>query len=116
RSRLREAPGSVVPLRTVFAHPTIDALAAALDAGGFDTDDGPTAVHPRPERIPLSRAQRRLWGLSSLAPESYRIRSEMVLRGPLDIAALHTALADVARRHEILRTEYVVDGDGVFQQ
>ncbi|MEU5844166.1 amino acid adenylation domain-containing protein [Rhodococcus sp. NPDC047139] len=114
--RLRDETGTAVPLRTVFANPTVDALAAALDAGDFDTDAGPVAVSPRPERIPLSRAQRRLWGLSSIAPEAYRLRSEVSLRGPLDLGALQAALGDVALRHEILRTDYVVAGDGVYQQ
>ncbi|WP_442972628.1 amino acid adenylation domain-containing protein [Rhodococcus sp. Rp3] len=114
--RLRDETGTDVPLRTVFANPTVDALATALDAGGFDTDAGPVAVSPRPERIPLSRAQRRLWGLSSLAPDAYRLRSEVNLSGPLDLGALQAALGDVALRHEILRTDYIVDGDGVYQQ
>ncbi|UYP21095.1 amino acid adenylation domain-containing protein [Rhodococcus sp. Z13] len=113
--RLREETGASVPLRTLFANPTVDALAAALDAGGFDTDEGPTVVYLRPERIPLSRAQRRLWGLSSLHPDAYRLRSEVQLRGRLDLGALQAALGDVALRHEILRTDYIVDGDGVYQ-
>ncbi|WP_441347286.1 amino acid adenylation domain-containing protein [Rhodococcus sp. CH91] len=114
--RLREKTGTAVPLRTVFANPTVDALAAALDAGGFDTDTGPVAISPRPELVPLSRTQRRLWSLSSLAPEAYRMRSELLLRGPLDLGALQAALGDLALRHEILRTDYVVSGDGVYQQ
>ncbi len=114
--RLRDETGTEVPLRTVFANPTVDALAAALDAGGFDTGAGPVAVSPRPARIPLGRAQRRLWGLSSLAPDAYRLRSEVNLSGPLDLGALQAALGDIALRHEILRTDYIVDGAGVYQQ
>ncbi|WP_440127536.1 amino acid adenylation domain-containing protein [Rhodococcus sp. SJ-3] len=113
--RLRDETGVSVSLRTLFTHPTVAALAAIIDAGGPAREDGPVAVSPRPDRIPLSRAQRRLWSLGTLAPEAYRLHSTIRLRGPLDVSALEEALDDVTQRHEILRTDYVVDGDGVQQ-
>ncbi|WP_241997405.1 non-ribosomal peptide synthetase [Rhodococcus sp. SMB37] len=113
--RLRDETGVNVSLRTLFTHSTVDALAAVIDAGGSVREDGPVAVSPRPGRIPLSRAQRRLWGLGTLTPEAYRLHSTVQLRGPLDVPALEDALDDVTQRHEILRTDYAVDGDGVHQ-
>ena len=114
--RLREETGIAVPLRTVFDHPTVEALAAAIDAGGFDVAAGPVAVAPRPSLIPLSRAQRRLWGLGRLDPGAYRLRAEIRLGGPLDPVALDAAIGDVLDRHEILRTRYVVAGTDVHQE
>ncbi|WP_048772056.1 non-ribosomal peptide synthetase [Rhodococcus ruber] len=113
--RLREETGTAVPLRLIFEHPTVESLAAALDAGGLDADTGPVPVHPRPDRIPLSRAQRRLWGLSRLDPDAYRLRADVHLTGPLDVPALEAALGDVVARHEILRTRIVVDEQGPHQ-
>ncbi|MFD6855976.1 amino acid adenylation domain-containing protein [Rhodococcus sp. NPDC060090] len=113
--RLRDETGVSVSLRTLFTHPTVEALAAVIDTGGAEREDGPVAVSPRPDRIPLGRAQRRLWGLGALTPDAYRLHSTVQLRGPLDVLALEEALDDVTQRHEILRTDYVVDGDGVHQ-
>jgi len=63
--------------------------------------------------IPLSYAQRRLWFLSQMEGPSgtYNVPFAHRLRGPLDQDALHAALGDVQRRHEVLRTVIVVDDE-----
>src|SRR5262249_26391370 len=73
---------------------------------------------PRPERVPLSLAQQRMWFLHRFDPAStaYHIVIALRLSGPLDAGALSMALADVMSRHEILRTVYP-EHDGVpYQQ
>ncbi|MFG2018041.1 amino acid adenylation domain-containing protein [Actinomadura geliboluensis] len=64
--------------------------------------------------IPLSFAQRRMWLLHQLegASETYNMSAAFRLTGPLDEAALVTAISDLIERHEILRTTYPADGDG----
>src|SRR5438477_7382120 len=63
---------------------------------------------------PLSFAQLRLWFLDQLEPGSadYNLPWLFRLRGPLDTAVLADALNDLAARHEVLRTRFVVDEDG----
>lgn len=54
----------------------------------------------------VSFGQERLWLLQQMNPESfgYNIPSAVRLHGPLHIAALESALSEIVRRHEILRT------------
>ncbi|WP_280264916.1 non-ribosomal peptide synthetase [Nocardia wallacei] len=118
-ARIAEQTGQRPTVRAVFEYPTPAALAAVLDAGEFGGDTTrPALTHrSRPQRIPLSAAQRRLWFLDRFDAESgiYNIPVALRLRGDLDIRALAAALADVVDRHEVLRTVFPEAGDGPCQ-
>jgi amino acid adenylation domain-containing protein len=60
--------------------------------------------------IPLSYAQSRLWFMHHLEPgnSSYNIPITMRLIGPLDVNALTQTLNEIVRRHEVLRTTFVM--------
>ncbi len=60
------------------------------------------------DEAPMSPGQRALWFLRQLHPDSpaYNQVFAAAVRGPLDVKALRTALALLARRHPILRTTY----------
>src|SRR5947208_4041100 len=61
------------------------------------------------DRWPLSSAQRRLWFFDRLAPGSplYNVAAAARLEGTLDARRLASALGEVVRRHEALRTVFV---------
>ena len=64
--------------------------------------------------LPLSGAQRRLWFLSELDEELpiYNVPYAFRLTGPLSVPALREALADLVRRHELLRASFFdIDGE-----
>jgi amino acid adenylation domain-containing protein len=58
--------------------------------------------------FPVSFAQQRLWLLDQLEPHNpaYNIPAGLWLSGPLNIGTLESAMTEVVRRHEILRTEF----------
>lgn len=67
---------------------------------------------PRGEGVgfPLSFAQQRLWFLNRLDPQSpfYNIPLIVRLIGPLDEGAFGSSINEVVRRHEVLRSRFVV--------
>ncbi|MFC3962646.1 amino acid adenylation domain-containing protein [Nocardia jiangsuensis] len=109
-ARLAEQTGVRLEVRTVFAEPTVAALATRIDRAEPSTRvSRPVAVR-RPAHIPLSAAQRRLWFLDRFEESgsrgAYNVPLVLRLRGSLDLEALASALVAVQERHETLRTVF----------
>ncbi|MBE9060867.1 condensation domain-containing protein, partial [cf. Phormidesmis sp. LEGE 11477] len=76
------------------------------------------APTPRPDHIPLSFAQQRLWFLHQMQPDAavYNLPMAIRVEGFLDISAFEQSLNEIVRRHEILRTRFVsIKGQPVQQ-
>ncbi|MFD5826748.1 amino acid adenylation domain-containing protein [Lentzea sp. NPDC060358] len=112
--RVRAALGVELAVREVFRTPTVRGLDAGVDS--LAAARPAVRAAERPDRLPLSAAQRRLWFLNRLEPGStYHVPIARRLRGPVDTAALRAAFGDVVARHEVLRTLFP-DHDGVPEQ
>ncbi|UXH76221.1 non-ribosomal peptide synthetase [Roseateles amylovorans] len=104
--------------RDVFEHPTVAALAAAVQTG---TAPLPLQALPAASRsgdLPVSFAQQRQWFLWQLDPQStaYHLAGAVTLRGVLDRSALQASFEALVRRHEALRTTFHADEHGQVVQ
>ncbi|MFC8419577.1 amino acid adenylation domain-containing protein [Streptomyces sp. NPDC057236] len=115
-SRIRTTFGAELPVRVLFDNPTVAGVAEWFDQAA----PGRPALRPlgRPDRLPLSHAQRRLWFIDRYEGSSatYNMPVAMRLTGPLDAGALRSAIADVVARHEALRTVFPDDGGVPWQR
>ncbi|GAA3507034.1 non-ribosomal peptide synthetase [Streptomyces showdoensis] len=106
-NRIRGAFGVRLGLDALFATPTVAGLAATLaETAG---QEAPALVAaPRPDRVPLSWAQQRLWFVNRMDPLGWTYNLPVVLRltGPVDRAALAASVEDLTARHESLRTVF----------
>ncbi|WP_420030026.1 amino acid adenylation domain-containing protein [Rhodococcus ruber] len=116
-ARLGAALDSRVPVRVLFDASTVEALAAHVEQHAGSGGSVPLVAGPRPDRIPLSLAQQRMWFLNRFDPESaaYNLPVALRLSGRLNVAALQDAIRDVFARHEVLRTAYPETEDGAVQ-
>jgi amino acid adenylation domain-containing protein len=111
-SRIAQDLGVQVPLRSLFANPTIPALADLVRHAGPACADAIKPAAPQPD-YPLSHAQQRLWLDDQLAGAgNYNVPEALRIEMAVDAAALEAALAGLVERHEILRTAFVlIDGE-----
>ncbi|MEU8900981.1 amino acid adenylation domain-containing protein [Nocardia sp. NPDC048505] len=117
-ARVNAALGSTIALRDLFDAPTVAQLASrVVSAAPGARARFALAPRLRPDRLPLSPAQQRMWVLNRLEPASaaYNIAVALRLTGALDTAAMRRALAEVVHRHESLRTMYPADAEGPRQ-
>lgn len=119
-SRVRAVFHIELPLRSLFDHPTVEGLAAAVDCS-VATEEGrrlpPLVPMPRSEPMPLSFAQQRLWFLWQMAPDSpmYNVPVALRITGPLDETALANNFYQLACRHDVLRTTFPMKGGQPLQ-
>lgn len=116
-ARLRTRLGAEIDVATVLTASIID-LAARI--GEFVTSSravSQVASFSRPPLLPLSSAQRRFWLFDQLHPGSpaYNISWRIQLTGTLSKANIERSLAEVIRRHEVLRTTFGLVGEAPVQ-
>ncbi len=112
-ANLRQQLHLDIQLRDLFDHPTVELLANFLQhlhAEGRTLSK--TQLIERPDLLPLSYAQQRLWFIEKLNPGSlYHMPFALKIEGELDVLALDGAFRAVILRHESLRTGFMTGND-----
>ncbi|MET9549882.1 amino acid adenylation domain-containing protein [Streptomyces sp. NPDC006627] len=121
-ARVRGVLEVEVGIAELFGAPTVAGLARLIDGReGWSRERVVLRSRVRPDVVPLSFAQQRMWFLNRMedsvpgAAAAYNLPLVLCVSGALDVAALEAALGDVADRHESLRTVFP-DLDGVPHQ
>ncbi|MER7466101.1 amino acid adenylation domain-containing protein [Streptomyces sp. NPDC097981] len=118
RLRFRPAdsltPERLAQLRThkeeilrLLSRPATDGSGAVPAGPGEAGPAEPLTAEPRSGLLPLSYGQESLWFLDRLGlNSSYNVGVVVRIEGALDVPALHRALDETVRRHEVLRTRF----------
>ncbi|WP_116050590.1 non-ribosomal peptide synthetase [Amycolatopsis palatopharyngis] len=116
-SRARTAWAAELTIRDLFEAPTVAELVERI-GGSRGAARPPLVAWPRPDELPLSHAQQRLWVLQEMEETSAAYNFPLVMRvhGALDVDAWRAALTDVAARHEALRTVFEVRDGAPLQR
>src|SRR5690606_15358331 len=111
-ARARAALDVALPVRALFAAPTVAGLAEYI-ASASAAERPALRPAERPDPLPVSYAQERLWFLNRLEglTATYNMPIPLRLTGAVDPDAMRAALRDVVARHESLRTLFR-DADG----
>ncbi|WP_157108499.1 non-ribosomal peptide synthetase, partial [Aldersonia kunmingensis] len=111
-SRIGAALDTEVGVRLLFEASSVEALAAQLESQAGRGGRVPLVAGVRPELVPLSFAQQRMWFLNKFDIHSaaYNLPIAIRLTGALDVEAMRLAIGDLLRRHESLRTRYPEHG------
>lgn len=112
-SRIAKEWNVQIPLSDVFAHPTVEGLAAVIS----ETEENPFASIQQIEKkesYPVSSAQKRMYVLHQLdgGGVSYNIPAVLELTGELDQQRVEAVFRELIRRHEPLRTSFEAGDDG----
>ncbi|MFE9776131.1 amino acid adenylation domain-containing protein [Streptomyces sp. NPDC005931] len=113
-ARLERATGVALSVAELLEAATVRALAARVDAAKPAVR---AALRTAPsDRVPLLPGQEGIWFEQQAAPGGrYDISRTFLVRGPVDVPALRTALTRLAYRQSALRTAIEQDAEGWWQ-
>ena len=114
-SHVRRVFGVDLPLQAIFESPVLFEQAAAIELllrGPSPRGEPPPTTASHRRTLPLSYAQRRLWLIDQMQPgdHAYNIPAVIRLDGSLNPEVLHSAINEVVRRHESMRTSFPYSG------
>ncbi|HZN93064.1 MAG TPA: condensation domain-containing protein, partial [Myxococcales bacterium] len=117
-SRVQQRFGAQLSFRKIFEAPTVEKLAALVDASkgkGTAVAQGLIPRRPPSTAVPLSVAQARLVLLEQMDPGTRAVHAlcaKWKLIGPMNAEAMRKAFAALVARHEPLRSTLRVEAGG----
>jgi amino acid adenylation domain-containing protein len=116
-TRVRNVFKVELPLKSLFAAPTVATLSEQLEAladGGAGLTIPQIRRAKRDQPLPLSYAQEQFWLADQLYPNSTiaNMTGASRMSGPIQVEAWERTINEVVRRHEILRTTFATNASG----
>ena len=118
-ARVNALLGTDIGVRGLFESPTVRQLSRLAESVGRGENPRPPLTRrSRPDPLPVSLAQKRMWFLNQfdVTSPAYNVPLAVRLDGDLDFAALQAAVADVLGAPRELATKFPsIDGQPVQQ-
>ncbi|MEW7293170.1 amino acid adenylation domain-containing protein [Aquimarina sp. 2304DJ70-9] len=107
-----------VPMNEAFDNLEIQSLAKYIDSLNKETAYSPVKKASEKEFYPLSSAQKRLYFLHEFNPEAvtYNIPKIVKIKGKPNKSGIKNAFQKLVKRHEILRTSFLMEGANPVQK
>ncbi len=116
-SLIRKELEKEIAIRDVFEHTTIASLAICVSLNSKATLLPTIVAEERPEQIPLSFSQERLWFIDQLQGTlAYHMPTIIRLNGDVNVSILEKTFKTIVARHEVLRTNILSEEGNGYQQ
>lgn len=108
--------GCSMELKTIFSCPTVEEMAAYIDNAADETYEEIKKAEYK-DVYKMSSAQKRLYMLRQLDADgmAYNMNSVIKLNKAVDGEKVRNVMQSLIDRHEILRTQFVMDDSGAYQ-
>ncbi|MCP5118534.1 MAG: non-ribosomal peptide synthetase, partial [bacterium] len=109
-TRIREHLGVALAQRSLFETPTVAGVAELVERAAKGHGEQTSVSRRHLSEAPLNAGQEEIWLFSQIWPESAAHNAPFTIRmtGNVDAGALEKALQEIIRRHEVLRTGFVL--------
>ncbi|TRW36511.1 amino acid adenylation domain-containing protein [Bacillus sp. PW192] len=113
---IEKKTGIRLPVKEIFSSPTPVMLAKKIEAAG-EGEYSPIPQAEQREAYPASSTQKRLFILDQMEGNStaYNMASALEVTGNLDLEKIQQAIDRLIKRHESLRTSFVMTEEGAYQ-
>ncbi|NWA02234.1 non-ribosomal peptide synthetase [Pseudomonas gingeri] len=115
--RVREQGGRSLPLKSLFLESTLHQVAQRLSEPMTESAPQEPVTGGASPIAPLSYQQSGVWWLNKVSDaRAYHAQSVIGIQGQIEVALLQRCLDEIVARHEIFRTTFHADGEGVPYQ